>query len=594
MKWMGNRTGSRWGLGLAILALGTIGLMPQLRADDATGQGAGAAARLSSVDGQVRISQGGQVLADPALANTPLFAGTRIETGDDGKAEIQFDDGSVARISPDSALTLAAIGGQGAPGSTEIVLEGGLAYFEMQGNGPGGDTRITFGDAVVTATGFTVMRITMDNPPGSLAVFSGNAHVQRGNALALDIHGGESVTLDGTDPSRYNLAESIQPDSWDQWNSDRDQALSAEATEQTGAAGNFINNDNPNSDNPNPEWNDLDASGNWYNVPGQGYIWSPYEASGAGWDPYGCGHWMWTPRFGYIWVSCESWGYLPYSCGSWSFYDSFGWGWSPGMGAGMGCRPWWRGGRYAGVNILVGPRGYRSIVRPGGPLPGGRGRPPLIGVNRGFSGTTGGFPARNLNTPVEIAGYAVQPLRPLPSHQRYAPSASGFVYRPAQTYRGTGGAGVDVNGPQGSSYVRPVPGYVTDRRQGYTPAPTPQYEAIPGQAPAPQNAGAPGNGNPNSNPVERPANGGAPALGGLVPRDYYRTHPNPAGGQTYTPPSPRGGYNGGSSNERPANRYNQPNPRPAGGSVGAPRSAPAPAPHVSGGAPHGGSSGSHK
>ena len=42
--------------------------------------------------------------------------------------------------------------------------------------------RVTFGDSVATATGFTVMRVKMDNPPGELAVFSGNAHLERGNA----------------------------------------------------------------------------------------------------------------------------------------------------------------------------------------------------------------------------------------------------------------------------------------------------------------------------------------------------------------------------------------------------------------------------
>ncbi len=54
--------------------------------------------RLSSVDGQVQVAQGGDVLADHALVNTPLFEGTQISTGDDGRAEIQFEDGSVARI----------------------------------------------------------------------------------------------------------------------------------------------------------------------------------------------------------------------------------------------------------------------------------------------------------------------------------------------------------------------------------------------------------------------------------------------------------------------------------------------------------------
>src|SRR5579864_5151921 len=65
------------------------------------------AARLSYVDGVVQLSQGNQILANPALVNTPLFEGTEIATKEDGRAEIQFDDGSVARISPNSSLKIA-------------------------------------------------------------------------------------------------------------------------------------------------------------------------------------------------------------------------------------------------------------------------------------------------------------------------------------------------------------------------------------------------------------------------------------------------------------------------------------------------------
>ena len=56
-------------------------------------------------------------------------------------------------------------------------------------------------------------------------------------------------------------------------------------------------------DNKNPAWSDLDANGNWYNVPDQGYVWSPYEASSPDWDPYGTGYWMNTPGYGYAWIS---------------------------------------------------------------------------------------------------------------------------------------------------------------------------------------------------------------------------------------------------------------------------------------------------
>ena len=404
MRRIGNGTGQGIGLGLAAVVLGAVALTPAVRADD-TGQGAGpgGAARLSSVEGQVRLSQGGQVIADPAVVNAPLFAGTRVETGDDGKAEIQFDDGSVVRVSPDSAVTLTLVGVQA---GSEIVMESGLGYFELQGGGQGAPMRVVFGDSVATATGFTVMRIKMDNPPGELAVFSGNAHLVRGNSLAVDLHGGESVALNPTDPSQYNVAETIEPDSWDAWNSDRDQALNAEAADQTGAASNFVN-----SNTPNPEWNDLDANGNWYNVPGEGYIWSPYEASNPGWDPYGNGNWMWTPGYGYIFASGYPWGFMPYQCGMWNYYDGFGWGWAPGMGVGLrmgGCHPWWGGGGYRGLNIGRTPGGYHPIPMPRAPGSWGRQPPKVISVNRGgFNGGRGGVPARTAIGGINVAAAQV-------------------------------------------------------------------------------------------------------------------------------------------------------------------------------------------
>ena len=532
------------GLGLAFVVIGTLMLSWVARGDD-TGQAAAAgAARLSSVEGQVRISQGGQVISDPALVNSPLFAGTQVDTGDDGKAEIQFEDGSVARLSPDSTLALKSLSVQGGPGNTDVALVAGLGYFELQGGGQGGQMRVTFGDSIATGTGFTVMRVRIDNPPGELAVFSGNAHLERGNSLAVDLHGGESVALNGTDPSRYNLSESIEPDSWDAWNSDRDQALNAEAADQTGAAKNFVN-----TDNPNPAWNALDANGNWYNVPGQGYIWSPYEASSAGWDPYGCGHWVMTPRFGYVWVSCNTWGYLPYQCGSWNFYDGFGWGWAPGMGMGMGSGMGmgmgmgggcglYGGGGYGGINIGLAPRGYRPIERPKpNPRLGGPGRNPrgVIAVNRGFSGGTGALPVRTRNTPVEIAGHTVQPLHPLPNQGRYQASPGGFVYRPTQGYQGSRSSSA------GDSNVRSVNG--NGNRQGYAPPPgnstgqgferSTRNTTQPGRVYTPPNQG--NNNQPN--------------------RSYTPPSQGNSGGSLNRPSGGGGGYSGGgggASNARPS------------------------------------------
>jgi hypothetical protein len=407
-------------LGLAAFVLGAQGLTTPMLADDATP--AARAVRLSSVDGQVQLSQGKQVVAASAVANTPLFEGTTVTTAEDGRAEIQFEDGSVARLSPNSALTLTSLRGAGASGEAEITLEGGLGYFELQGGGLAGPIKIAFSDSVATASGFSVLRVNLDTPPGELAVFSGNAHLERGTAVTVDLHGGESVVLNGNDVSRYTLNEAIEPDSWDSWNSDRDQVLTSESAAKTGATKDY-------ADSGNPAWNDLDSNGNWYNVPGQGNIWSPYEAGNPGWDPYGNGNWGYSPGYGYTWISASPWGYLPYQCGMWNFYDSFGWGWAPGIG---GCNPWWSGGGYFGPNIGVGYGGYHPPIRPRPPLHpfGGRG---LIAVNRRPSSGIGSLPARDRTGVVTIAGHPVIPMHPLSSRPQYDHSASGFVNRTVVT-----------------------------------------------------------------------------------------------------------------------------------------------------------------
>jgi hypothetical protein len=409
------------------------------------GQPAARAVRLSSVDGQVQLSQGNQILAAQAIANTPLFEGTQISTSDDGRAEVQFEDGSVARISPNSSLTLGTLGQDGATMQTDLVLNSGLGYFEIQGNGQSNQMRVHFGNEVATASGFTVLRINLDYAPGEVAVFSGNTHVE-GNTLSLDLHGGESVKLNGADTGNYVVAETIEPDSWDTWNSDRDQALTAQETDRTAAT-----SGQPNASNP--AWSDLDANGSWYNVPNQGYVWSPNEAESASWDPYGCGSWMWTPRFGYMWVSCEPWGYMPYTSGMWSYYDGFGWGWAPGLGY-----PWWGGGGW-GFNLGVTPVRYRPPHRPlGGPRPGGgpirvsggRYQPyPVVAVNRIHQGVVGA-PIRTRNAPLSIAGNTVQPLHTLAPRPVYGNAFAG----------GTGrGPGMTVGAGTGVRYgFAPAPG----------------------------------------------------------------------------------------------------------------------------------------
>jgi len=187
-----------------LLAFAILSASPALQAQS-SGQPA-RAVRLSYVDGKVQLVQGGQPLANQAVINAPLFEGTQIVTGDDGKAEVQFEDGSVARVSPASSLTLTTLSSS----ATNLTLDSGLAYFELQSSGQFGPMNIAFADGVVTASGFTILRINMDTPPGAIAVFSGNAHIDRGAngsgwAGSVDLHSGQSAAFNGADAASPNL-----------------------------------------------------------------------------------------------------------------------------------------------------------------------------------------------------------------------------------------------------------------------------------------------------------------------------------------------------------------------------------------------------
>jgi hypothetical protein len=520
------------GIGLAFIIAGGLVTVGLLKAQEPTQEPApisgpaARAARLSDVEGQVQLAQGNQIIASQAPVNAPLFEGAQITTSDDGHAEIQFDDGSIARVSPNSSISLSVLRQQAGVSDTEILVNGGLNYFEIQNSTQPDSFRVRFGSSIATATGFTILRLDFDSPPGTVAVFSGNAHISGANSLAADVNGGESLKLGGDMPGNYTVTDVIEPDSWDSWNSDRDQALTAQEAQQTAATTNV-------PDNSNPAWSDLDANGNWYNVPGQGYVWSPYEAENANWDPYGCGSWMWTPGYGYVWASCESWGYMPYAYGGWSYYNGIGWGWAPGFGG-----PWWGGGIYI-INIHNAPNRYRPPNRPhGGPVPpggsgmqvhvaGGRYQPyPIVPVNRN-NGDVHGAPVRVRGGPVTVAGNTVMPVQPIaPNVRAAAPRAgylpqsgysSGFVQhngnmnvsRPIYGID-TGSQGIIARPPTytGGTYSRPTPPAGRYSPPGSN-GPSSGYSAP--RPSAPSHAPMPAPNRPAPMGAPRPSSGGAPA-----------------------------------------------------------------------------------
>lgn len=446
------------------------------------------AVRLSGVQGTVQVFKDGEIDFDQARLNMPVVQGMRFITSNEGRAEIQFEDGSVARITPNSSLTIATLS-RSAGGATVTVIKAdtGLTYYEL--NGQGGDYTVKFGEDGIAPNDGSVFRLDLDSTP-VLAVMHGSVHISNEAGLSANVHTNQSARFDSTSANEYQLVESVAANSWDQWNSDRDEALAEldqSATEARAATG------NPD----NPAWSDLDAYGYWYDLPGYGTGWAP-AGVGADWDPYGFGYWGYYSGIGYTWISGYPWGWWPYRCGAWSWFDGFGWMWFPGncgWAGGVDLDEEW----YPYAVIWTVPVGYHCPHRPSRIHRPGHHRPPaqpLIAVDRGSQfmqlyHSVGVQKARART--FQFEGKNISPIRHTARPRQSGPPDEGFTDTLDQTnpdvmvrqaYRG---AWYTPNGSSGGEHqvYRPSPAYMPPARTGgavneerapvYAPRRAPEY-----------------------------------------------------------------------------------------------------------------------
>ncbi len=350
-----------------------------------------AIARLSSVQGKVQILEDGTVLFDQAQANMPITAGNRLQTGADGRAEIEFTDGSVARLTPNSSLQILRLPGASiGHNSTEVQQLTGLVYFELNVS-EGQRYTVRFASGTARPTDNSIFRIDLDNTP-ELAVLEGAVHVSGGGVFEEDVPANQTLHLNAETSSGYTLSAGVRRESWDRWNADRDGQIARMAENQTEAR-------NLSDDANGPGWNDLDYYGNWYPVEGYGNVWVPGYTDGT-FDPYGNGYWASYPGWGFTWISAYPWGWLPYHCGAWNYFDAVGWGWIPGE-CGLGWIP-------VGA-IWNTPPGFRLPPKP--ILDGHMGPARLVAVNRGSGAGRNGQNVRPEHTrPIRLDGQTIPPL----------------------------------------------------------------------------------------------------------------------------------------------------------------------------------------
>src|SRR5579862_2883437 len=274
--------------------------------------------RLSNVEGAVVVDRNSGQGYENAFLNMPIVQGMKVATKDDGRAEIEFEDGSTVRIGPKSTLEFSALGlrDSGARYST-VIVEVGLAYVNYTGKHQGDEFTVLFQNETVHPKAAAHFRVDVQPTQVVLASFNGDLQVE-GPSGNVDVEKNRSAIFDLAENNKFTVSKEVEDLPLDAW--DKSQTKYEQAYANKGS-----NNNYPYSYGVS----DLNYYGNYYNVPGYGTMWQPYF-TGVGWDPFMDGAWGFYPGFGYMFASAYPWGWMPYRYGSWMFIPGYGWGWQPG------------------------------------------------------------------------------------------------------------------------------------------------------------------------------------------------------------------------------------------------------------------------
>ncbi len=286
--------------------------------------------RLSAVQGTLALDRKNGQGFEPTMPNMPIIEGEKLRT-ETGYAEVEFEDNSTLRLAPNSQVDfpLLALRSSGAKASSINVVKGTI-YVTTEST-KDNQFLLEAGQAKITVTPSTHLRLEFDGESGLLSVFKGSAEVQRGSDTTV-VSKKETLSLGMNEMA---ISKKIAQEPFDSWDKE-----SMEYHETYSRANSFAGGGNSFG------LSDLNYYGSFINS-GCGQMWQPYLVSAA-WNPYSNGVWAMYPGAGYSWVSPYPWGWLPYHTGSWGFCQGVGWGWQPG-------------GAWNGLNNIAGFRTQPTI-----------------------------------------------------------------------------------------------------------------------------------------------------------------------------------------------------------------------------------------
>lgn len=270
--------------------------------------------RLSDVQGNVQIDKNTGLGFESAFVNLPITQGTQLRTGDRGRAEIEFEDGSALRLTPNTTVEFSKLGlSDEGKRISQIHLAQGMAYVNWLGKD---DLALEFSQEKVSTNRAAHFRLDTSNQVANLAVFKGNVDIEGPNGK-VSLEKKRTATFDVVANDKSTVKKDIDEaplDSWDKEASSYHDQYAKNHTDSPYGYG----------------LADLNYYGAYTNVAGYGMMWQPYF-TGVGWDPFMDGAWGFYPGYGYMFASAYPWGWLPYRYGTWVLVPSNGWMWRPGM-----------------------------------------------------------------------------------------------------------------------------------------------------------------------------------------------------------------------------------------------------------------------
>lgn len=176
--------------------------------------------RLSFVQGSVLIDNGTGQGFEPAVMNMPVTGSTRLQTGDDGLAEVEFENGSTLRLTGDTSVLvqplLLTTKGQRISGMT---VTQGTIYIHIQ-KVKHDLFFLKVHDLELQLTKNTHLRVSADNTQILVAVFQGEL---QDAASGLQIKKNQSFRIDIQDGAITEVAKGIDPFATDAWDAEREQ-----------------------------------------------------------------------------------------------------------------------------------------------------------------------------------------------------------------------------------------------------------------------------------------------------------------------------------------------------------------------------------